>query len=213
MSELPRPDDAADALAIATWAANTERVGPRDARRARHGPGGRRADRPRRDVGYERAVREALAAERAADAAHAKRTRPRRSAAMIASVEGTVGAVALDSLVIEVGGIGYRVFAAPAILAAARSRAAGSSSTRTTSSARTSRRCTASAPPRSSASSTLLLTVTGVGPKVALAIVGSRPDAGPPARDHAPGPGGPRRRSRGSARSSPSGSSSSSRRR
>ena len=38
---------------------------------------------------------------------------------MIASVEGVVGAVAMDSLVIEVGGIGYRVFAAPAIIAAA----------------------------------------------------------------------------------------------
>ena len=38
---------------------------------------------------------------------------------MIASLEGVVGAVAADSLVIEVGGIGYRVFAAPAVLAAA----------------------------------------------------------------------------------------------
>ena len=38
---------------------------------------------------------------------------------MIASVEGVVGAVAADSLVIEVAGIGYRVFAAPAILASA----------------------------------------------------------------------------------------------
>jgi len=38
---------------------------------------------------------------------------------MIASVEGTVGAVAMDSLVLGVGGIGYRVFAAPAILASA----------------------------------------------------------------------------------------------
>jgi Holliday junction DNA helicase RuvA len=38
---------------------------------------------------------------------------------VIASVEGRVGAVAFDSLVIEVGGIGYRVFAAPAILATA----------------------------------------------------------------------------------------------
>ena len=38
---------------------------------------------------------------------------------MIASVEGRVGAVAFDSLVIEVGGIGYRVFAAPAILSTA----------------------------------------------------------------------------------------------
>ena len=38
---------------------------------------------------------------------------------MIASVEGRVGAVAFDSLVIEVGGIGYRVFASPAILSTA----------------------------------------------------------------------------------------------
>ena len=39
---------------------------------------------------------------------------------MIASVEGRVGAVAFDSLVIEVGGIGYQVFASPAILSTAR---------------------------------------------------------------------------------------------
>ena len=38
---------------------------------------------------------------------------------MIASVDGIVGAIAFDSLVIEVGGIGYRVFAAPGVLAAA----------------------------------------------------------------------------------------------
>ena len=38
---------------------------------------------------------------------------------MIASVEGVVGAIAADSLVIEVGGIGYRVFAAPAIITTA----------------------------------------------------------------------------------------------
>ena len=38
---------------------------------------------------------------------------------MIASVQGVVGAIAADSLVIEVGGIGYRVFAAPAVLATA----------------------------------------------------------------------------------------------
>ena len=38
---------------------------------------------------------------------------------MIASVEGVVGAITADSVVIEVGGIGYRVFAAPAILSAA----------------------------------------------------------------------------------------------
>ncbi len=93
---------------------------------------------------------------------------------MIASVEGIVGAVAVDSLVIEVGGIGYRVFVAPSVLASAQ-------------------------PGKSLKLHThhlvredlqalygfrsveelgffdLLLTVNGVGPKVALAIVGSRP--------------------------------------
>ena len=38
---------------------------------------------------------------------------------MIASLDGVVGAVAADSLVLEVGGVGYRVFAAPGVLAAA----------------------------------------------------------------------------------------------
>jgi Holliday junction DNA helicase RuvA len=95
---------------------------------------------------------------------------------LIASVEGVVGAVTLDSLVLEVGGIGYRVFAAPSVLSAA-------------------------VPGKSLKLFThhvvredlqalygfrtveelgffgLLLTVTGVGPKVALAIVGSRPSA------------------------------------
>jgi len=95
---------------------------------------------------------------------------------MIASVEGSVGAVTMDSLVLEVGGIGYRVFAAPSVLSAA-------------------------VPGKSLKLFThhvvredlqalygfrtveelgffgLLLTVTGVGPKVALAIVGSRPSA------------------------------------
>ena len=95
---------------------------------------------------------------------------------MIASVEGRVGAIAADSLVLEVGGIGYRVFTAPAVLSIA--------------------------PPGSTLKLhtyhlvredqqalfgfrtaeelgffNLLLTVTGVGPKVALAIVGSRPAA------------------------------------
>jgi len=93
---------------------------------------------------------------------------------MIASVEGRVGAVAFDSLVIEVGGIGYRVFAAPAILVAAvpgstvklftyhlvREDQQSLFGFRTT---------------EDLGFFTLLLTVTGVGPKVALAIVGSRP--------------------------------------
>jgi crossover junction endodeoxyribonuclease RuvC len=64
MSELPRPDDAADALAIATWVANTERAGPT----ATAGVLDRAAVAPitRGETGYERAVREALASERAA---------------------------------------------------------------------------------------------------------------------------------------------------
>jgi Holliday junction DNA helicase RuvA len=93
---------------------------------------------------------------------------------LIASVEGKVGAVAFDSLVIEVGGIGYRVFAAPAILATAQPGSTIKLYThhlvredqqslfgfRTT---------------EDLGFFNLLLTVTGVGPKVALAIVGSRP--------------------------------------
>ena len=64
MSELPRPDDAADALAIAAWVANTDR----GAALATAGVLDRAAVAPitRGETGYERAVREAIAAERAA---------------------------------------------------------------------------------------------------------------------------------------------------
>ena len=64
MSQLPRPDDAADALAIAAWAANTERGGPA----ATAGVLDRAAAAPitRGENSYERAVREAVASERAA---------------------------------------------------------------------------------------------------------------------------------------------------
>ena len=93
---------------------------------------------------------------------------------MIASVEGRVGAVAFDSIVIEVGGIGYRVFASPAILASA---APGSTLklhtfhlVREDVQALYGFRST-----EELGFFTLLLTVNGVGPKVALAIVGSRP--------------------------------------
>jgi Holliday junction DNA helicase RuvA len=93
---------------------------------------------------------------------------------VIASVEGKVGAVAFDSVVIVVGGIGYRVFAAPAILVTAvpgsivrlftyhlvREDQQSLFGFRST---------------EDLGFFTLLLTVTGVGPKVALAIVGSRP--------------------------------------
>ena len=93
---------------------------------------------------------------------------------MIASVEGRVGAVAFDSLVIEVGGIGYRVFAAPAILSTAQPGSAIKLHTfhlvredqQSLFGFRTA---------EDLGFFTLLLTVTGVGPKVALAIVGSRP--------------------------------------
>jgi crossover junction endodeoxyribonuclease RuvC len=64
MNELPRPDDAADALAIATWVANTERAGLK----ATAGVLDRAAVAPisRGETGYQRAVREALTVERAA---------------------------------------------------------------------------------------------------------------------------------------------------
>ncbi|HEX5014666.1 MAG TPA: Holliday junction branch migration protein RuvA [Candidatus Limnocylindrales bacterium] len=93
---------------------------------------------------------------------------------MIASVEGRVGAVSADSLVIEVGGIGYQVFASPAILSTA---AAGSilklhtyHLVREDQQALYGFRSV-----EDLGFFTLLLTVNGVGPKVALAIVGSRP--------------------------------------
>jgi Holliday junction DNA helicase RuvA len=95
---------------------------------------------------------------------------------VIASVEGVVAAISADWLVIEVGGIGYRVFAAPAVIATA---PAGSrlklhtfhlvkEDLQALYGFRT---------PEELGFFNLLLTVTGVGPKVALAIVGSRPPA------------------------------------
>jgi holliday junction DNA helicase RuvA len=93
---------------------------------------------------------------------------------VIASVEGTVGAVAFDSLVIEVGGIGYQVFASPAILASA---APGSRlKLHTYHLVREDQQALYGFRTAEDLGFfTLLLTVTGVGPKVALAIVGSRP--------------------------------------
>lgn len=72
MAELPRPDDAADALAIAAWAANTERVGQRHTAAVMD----RAAIAPidRAESSYDRAVREALALERRPPSA----TRPDR---------------------------------------------------------------------------------------------------------------------------------------
>jgi Holliday junction DNA helicase RuvA len=95
---------------------------------------------------------------------------------VIASVEGAVGAVAFDSLVIEVGGIGYRVFASPAILSTA---APGSTlKLHTYHLVREDQQALYGFRSADELGFfTLLLTVTGVGPKVALAIVGSRPTA------------------------------------
>ncbi len=95
---------------------------------------------------------------------------------MIASVEGTVGAVAMDSLVLEVGGIGYQVFAAPAILAAA--QPGGKLKLHTYHLVREDTQALYGFRTADDLGFfTLLLTVTGVGPKVALAIAGSRPTA------------------------------------
>lgn len=95
---------------------------------------------------------------------------------MIASVEGRVGAIAADSLVLETGGIGYRVFAAPAVLATAQPGSVFRLHTyhlvREDQQALFGFRT-----PEELGFFTLLLTVTGVGPKVAMAIVGSRPTA------------------------------------
>jgi holliday junction DNA helicase RuvA len=93
---------------------------------------------------------------------------------VIASVEGSVGAVTPDSVVIEVGGLGYRVFAPPSVIASAtpgrplklhtyhlvREDQQALYGFRTV---------------EELGFFNLLLTVNGVGPKVALAIVGSRP--------------------------------------
>jgi len=110
------------------------------------------------------------AARRAIDAA----PHPRHS--VIASVEGTVGAIAADSLVIEAGGLGYRVFVAPAVLAGAQPGSRLKLHTyhlvREDQQALYGFRT-----PEELGFFNLLLTVTGVGPKVALAIVGSRPTA------------------------------------
>ncbi len=93
---------------------------------------------------------------------------------MIASVEGVVGAVAADSLVIEVGGIGYRVFAAPSILAGA--QPGSRLKLHTYHLVREDQQALYGFRNAEELGFfNLLLTVTGVGPKVALAIVGSRP--------------------------------------
>jgi Holliday junction DNA helicase RuvA len=95
---------------------------------------------------------------------------------VIASVEGRVGAIAADSIVIEVAGIGYRVFAAPAVITSA--QPGGSLKLHTYHLVREDQQALFGFRTAEELGFfNLLLTVTGVGPKVALAIVGSRPTA------------------------------------
>jgi Holliday junction DNA helicase RuvA len=95
---------------------------------------------------------------------------------VIGSVEGVVGAVGIDSVVVEVGGIGYRVFASPSVLVAA---AQGSKLKLFTHHVvrEDAQQLFGFRSAEELGFFTLLLTVTGVGPKVAMAIAGSRPTA------------------------------------
>ena len=95
---------------------------------------------------------------------------------MIASLDGVVAAVALDSLIVEVGGVGYRVYAAPSVLASA---AIGSRLKLFTHHVvrEDAQQLFGFRTAEELGFFGLLLTVTGVGPKVALAIAGSRPSA------------------------------------
>ena len=93
---------------------------------------------------------------------------------MIASLDGTVSAVFADSLILEVGGVGYRVFAAPSVLAG--TPVAGRLKLFTHHVVREDLQALYGfRSPEELGFFGLLLTVTGVGPKVALGIVGSRP--------------------------------------
>lgn len=95
---------------------------------------------------------------------------------MIVSLDGQVADVAADSLVLEVGGVGYQVHAAPALLTSTRPGVRLKVYTyhlvREDLQALYGFRS-----PEERGFFTLLLTVNGVGPKVALAIIGSRPVA------------------------------------
>lgn len=95
---------------------------------------------------------------------------------MIASVDGLVAGVGADSLVLDVGGIGYRVFTPPGVLASAEPGKRLKLHTH-----HLVREDLQALYGFRSADELgffgLLLTVTGVGPKVALGIVGSRPVA------------------------------------
>jgi holliday junction DNA helicase RuvA len=95
---------------------------------------------------------------------------------LIASLAGSVAAVALDSVILEVGGIGYRVYVSPSVLAMA--AAGGPLKVFTHHVVREDLQALYGfRTVEELGFFGLLLTVTGVGPKVAMAIVGSRPTA------------------------------------
>ncbi len=99
-----------------------------------------------------------------------------RRPVVIASLEGIVGAISADSMVIEVGGIGYRVHAGPALLSSVRQ--GGRVKVHTHHLVREDQQALYGFRTGEELGFfNLLLTVTGVGPKVALAIVSSRPTA------------------------------------
>ena len=92
---------------------------------------------------------------------------------MIASLDGVVAAIAADSLVLDVGGVGYRVFAGPSTLAAA--RAGERFKVHTHHLVREDLQALYGfGSVEELGFFELLTTVTGVGPKVALAILSSR---------------------------------------
>lgn len=92
---------------------------------------------------------------------------------MIASLDGVVGAVFADSLILEVGGVGYRIFCAPSVLAT--TQTGGRTKLFTHHLIREDLQALYGfRTPEELGFFGLLLTVTGVGPKVALAIIGSR---------------------------------------
>jgi Holliday junction DNA helicase RuvA len=95
---------------------------------------------------------------------------------VIASLEGVVGAIAPDAVVLKVGGVGYRVFAGPGTLAGLRVGSTVELHThhlvREDQEALYGFRTV-----EELGFFELLTTVTGVGPKVGMAIVSSRPVA------------------------------------
>jgi Holliday junction DNA helicase RuvA len=95
---------------------------------------------------------------------------------VIASLAGTVAAISVDSVVLELGGVGYRVYVSPSVIAS--TQPGGTLKLFTHHVVREDLQALYGF--RSAEELGffgLLLTVTGVGPKVAMAIVGSRPTA------------------------------------